>query len=326
VCFFCDRQKCSKESSKRRMPFFSSPFHFFLNAHPHLCLCADPVAMAAVKRAQSLTKQLVDTAAKLESTESKIEKKKALCGKVQAALIRSGQAVKGPSNALTIAPADPAGADNGAGGGNHGDGDGAVVHASESVASVGSNGGGGGGNDSVTLLSASSALTPIQDRVAQFGSMLKERTARLDALSAELSMYQQQVAADGESLQAIDAASAALTAAWIADTKKQRAKQEAANMEAFDAAELEQRQSGGRGVEGGGGAGFNGNGATPSTGGPGSHIGSSSSSSTIGGGGGVIFQNGRMVATDGHGGVLETNSNNRLSGTKLTIPGPEQSA
>ena len=121
----------------------------------------------------------------------------------------------------------------------------------------------------MALLSASSALTPIQDRVAQFGSMLKERTARLDALSAELSMYQQQVAADGESLQAIDAASAALTAAWIADTKKQRAKQEAANMEAFDAAELEQRQSGGRGVEGGGGgggAGFNGNGATPSTG------------------------------------------------------------
>jgi hypothetical protein len=286
--------------------------------------------MAAVKRVQSLTKQLVDTAAKLESTESKIEKKKALCGKVQAALIRSGQAVKGPSNALAIAPPDPASAGNG--GGN----DGAAVQASESVASVGSHGGGGGGgggNDSVTLLSASSALTPIQDRVAQFGLMLKERTTRLDALSAELSMYQQQVAADGESLQAIDAASAALTAAWIADTKKQRAKQEAANMEAYDAAALEQRQGGG--VEGGGGGGgggrggINGNGATPSMEGLGSHIGSSSSSSSSsasgGGGGGVIFQNGRMVATDGHGGVLETNSNNGLSGTKLTIPGPDQS-
>jgi hypothetical protein len=170
------------------------------------------------------------------------------------------------------------------------------------------------------LVSAASALTPVQDRVAQFGAMLAERTLRLDALAAELGMYQQQVAADGDSLRAIDAASAALTAAWAATAKQQRHKQAAANAEAYDAAALESRHAIGGGVSGGSGGGGGSRFGEAGNGAPSSSPSSSSSS-----GGGVIFQGGQMVATDGRGGVLETDSAMGLSGTKVALPGPDRS-
>jgi len=164
-----------------------------LNVHRWLALeTTDPLKMDAVKRVRSLTKQLVDAQETLSRMDAKIDKKKALCAKVQKALVRSGQAVVAP--ALTA-----------------------------------------GDGDSVTLLSEEGGGSTLAERLASFGKMLKERQGRLDALEAELDMYQQQVAVEGEEVAALEQGMQKLKLAWFADCRHRRDSQRQANEEAFDA-------------------------------------------------------------------------------------------
>ena len=179
-----------------------------LNVHRWFALeTTDPAKMEAIKRVRSLTKQLVDANEAIARADAATAKKRELCAKVQALLVRSGQAVRGGGSAA---------------------------------------GGGGGDDGSVTLVSEGSAgaATPVQERVAQFGAMLRERQGRLDALAAELDMYQQQVAADGEGLASLERQKAELNEAWFADCRRRREAQASANREAFDAAVLDAASTG----------------------------------------------------------------------------------
>jgi chromosome segregation ATPase len=224
-----------------------------LNVHRWMKLeTTDPEKMEAIKRVRNLTSQLVDVMSATTKADEKINKRKQLCAKVQATLIRNGQATRSnPSHKNNTLP-------NGGGGGGQTTTDSVISNESNGQndnggdnlnnSTVSQSGGGGGNQDDLnknslvgdfTLISSDSAQTPMADRVQQFGSLLKERNQRLNALTTELDMYQQQVASDADELARIEKEYKKLKKAWFADCRRRNAKQNAVNEEAHDNGLLE---------------------------------------------------------------------------------------
>mmetsp|Transcript_39299 Transcript_39299/g.50764 ORF Transcript_39299/g.50764 Transcript_39299/m.50764 type:complete len:264 (+) Transcript_39299:162-953(+) len=231
----------------------------------------DPEKMEAIQRVRSLTSQLVDVMSATTKADEKINKRKILCAKVQATLIRNGQATRtnnaNPSASLALTDGGSVTEQQGGGGGGlNGNNETSIVsNSTNGGEKVGSQG--GQNKESLvgdfTLISSDSAHTPMANRVQQFGALLKERNARLNALSTELDMYQQQVTSDADELANIEKEYKQLKKAWFADCRRRSARQIQANEEAHDNGNLSELLAGGN-VPGG----FNGSFGGGSGGGP----------------------------------------------------------
>lgn len=134
----------------------------------------------------------------MTKADEKITKRKALCAKVQATLIRNGQAIRttpNPNKQLALT-------DGSVNTGNNNNNENSDNIDSSLIDAETNNKGSLVGD--FTLLSADSATTPMNDKVNQFSALLKERTQRLKALQTELDMYQQQVTVDAEELSELE--------------------------------------------------------------------------------------------------------------------------